>query len=425
MERLWGKAALTLMISSVLAITCPPAAYAAFDLSWRPQMQLGTRATDNLRTTINNPEAAWGFDMGGGLQLELESSTLRSRITPAFNFRRFVIGEGADADEYEVRTSTQWTYSERVSAAIDLDYIRDSTLSTELTDAGRQTAVSNRDTINVAPSFNILFTERTSLNVGFFYSDVQFEQLPGTPFSDYEFKQVNGTLTHVLTERLSVFVNSYVSEFRTPRTNGKSLTYGGLTGANFRYSDTLEADFGVGYVQSEIDFQTTTTRLQLAVDPNSGQLIVVPVAVTTPQSTTESGPIARGSIRKIWSPLLDSELSYNRSVTPTVFGAQSVIEDILLSFERDITSRFRGLFRGGYNMRSAETDAIAGQQGNLNRNQVLLVAGVRYRITQEMSVGATYRFIYNDLEDLDASSYNNGLFVNFIYNGEPNSYYGF
>ena len=61
----------------------------------------------------------------------------------------------------------------------------------------------------------------------------------------------------------------------------------------------------------------------------------------------------------------------------------------------------------------------------MNRNQVLLVAGVRYRITQEMSVGATYRFIYNDLEDLDASSYNNGLFVNFIYNGEPNSYYGF
>lgn len=425
MERSWGRSTLILLISSMLVMAYPLAAYAAFEFSWRPQVQLGTRATDNLRTTINNPEAAWGFDMGGGVQLDLESSSLRSRITPAFNFRRFAIGEGADADEYEVRTSTQWTSSERISAALEFDYIRDSTLSTELTDTGRQTAVSNRDTINVAPSLNVLLTERTSLNVGFFYSDVEFEQLPGTPFSDYDFKQVNGTLTHVLTDRLSVFANSYVSEFRTPRTNGKSLTYGGLTGANFRYSDTLEADFGVGYVQSEIDFQTTVTQLQLAIDPNSGQLVAIPVTVTTPQNTTENGPIARANIRKSWSPLLDSELSYNRSVTPTVFGAQSVIEDILLSLERDITSRLRGLFRGGYNMRSAETDAIAGQQGNLNRNQVLLVAGVRYRITQEMSVGATYRFIYNDLKDLDASSYNNGLFVNFIYNGEPNSYYGF
>ncbi|MCR9297205.1 MAG: hypothetical protein NXI32_31285, partial [bacterium] len=338
---------------------------AAFEFSWRPQLRLGTRATDNLRTSINDPEAAWGFDMGGGVQLEAESATLRSRITPAFNFRRFPIGEGADADEYEVRTSTQWAFAERVTASLNFDYIRDSTLSTELTDTGRQTAVANRDTINVAPSLDVMLTDKTRATLGFYYSDVQFEQLGGTPFSDYDFKQVNVTITHSLSDRFSIFANGYVSEFRTPSRGGKSLTYGGLGGANYLYSATLDGDFAVGYVQSEIDFQTQQfDQFQLVVEPTTGQLVLVPTFVLIEDSATENGPIARANVRKKWSALLRGELSYARSVSPTVFGAQSATDDILATVYRDLTSRLVAVFRGRYNMRSAETDAITGSRGN-------------------------------------------------------------
>ncbi|MEQ8234126.1 MAG: hypothetical protein RLW61_03330 [Gammaproteobacteria bacterium] len=412
----------------IMSLLSTPTVIAAFDVSWRPQIRLGTRVTDNLRTAINDPEAAWGFDMGGGLQLNLESNQFKSQITPAFNFRRFVIGEGADADEYEVRTSTQWSVVERAVLSLDFDYIRDSTLSTELTDAGRQTAVSNRDTLNVAPSVAVSINERTTLNLGFYYSDVEFEQLPGTPFADYEFKQVNGTLTHQLTEQFSIFANAYVSEFQTPSNGGKSLTYGGMGGASYFWSPTLDFEVGVGYVQSEIDFlgqEVTPGQFQLVIDPDTGQIILLPVVTTVEQSAIESGPIARATIRKIWSPVMHSELSYNRSVSPTVFGAQSSSDDILFSVERELSRRFVALFRGGYNMRSAETENNARQSANLDRNQTLLVAGVRYRFSQDITLAATYRFVYNDISFLDETSYNNSLFFTFTYNGELRSYRGF
>ena len=183
--------------------------------------------------------------------------------------------------------------------------------------------------------------------------------------------------------------------------------------------------FVIAGISSEIDFQASEVQAQLAIDPATGRIVLVPVIVTSEESAIESGPIARANIRKQWSNLARSEFSYNRSVSPTVFGAQSVTDDVLLTFERELTSRFVAVFRGGYTMRSAETDAIDGQRGNLNRDQVLLVGGIRYRIKKEMSIGATYRFVYNELNDLNETSSNNGLFINFRYNGEPQIYRGF
>jgi hypothetical protein len=420
----WSRLALLLAI----LLLAPQGAMAAFDLSWRPQLRLGTRATDNLRTAIDNPEAAWGFDMGGGVQLDLQSNSLRSRITPAFNFRRFAIGEGADADEYEVRTSTQWAFVDRATASLDFDYIRDSTLSTELTDTGRQTAVANRDTINVAPSVVVLITESTSLNLGFYYSDVEFEQLPGTPFSDYDFKQVSATLTQALSDRLSVFANAYVSEFRTPSSGTESLTYGGLGGVSYRYSDTLQGEFGVGYVQSEIDFlaqETVPGQFQFVVDPNTGQIILLPVLITTKQSAVENGPIARANIEKQWSSATRTLLTYDRSVSPTVFGAQSASDDLGISLVHQVSPRLRASVRARYNLRSVESDSITARRGNLDRDQVVLGTALRFQWSRQIAIEANYRFVRNDLAALDARSYNNGLFITFIYQGEPNFYRGF
>ena len=428
MGRRSNQRRLSSSVSAIAAVSLSvitQCASAAFELSWQPQLRIGTRATDNLRTAINDREAAWGFDMGGGLQLDLASASLSSRVSPAFNFRRFAIGEGADADEYEVRTSTEWSVVKRVTASLAFDYIRDSTLSTELTDTGRQTAVANRDTINVAPSLDILLTPRTTLNLGFYYSDVQFQQLPGTPFSNYDFKQVNGTITHALSERLSIFSNAYASEFRTPSRGGKSLTYGGMGGASYRFSESLDADFGIGYVLSDIDFQTSEIRLQLAFDPATGFPFLQQILVTTDQTTQERGPIARANIRKQWSPSLRSEVAYNRSVSPTVFGSQSSTDDVEANLIHKLSDRLLLTFRGGYNRRAAESDAIAGQNINLNRDQVLLSGGVRYRLNKEMSVNASYRFVYNLLKDIDETSSNNGLFLTFFFNGELRTYSGF
>ncbi|MGE0566262.1 MAG: hypothetical protein AB7O50_17315, partial [Pseudolabrys sp.] len=157
----------------------------ALDMSVQPQLRLGLRATDNVRWASNDKESALGFDNGGGAILKAETADWRSIVTPSFNFRRFVIGDDLNADEYGVRTQHEWAATERLKTSLNVDYVRDSTLTTELTDAGRQNDVANRETIAVQPSVVYLLDERTSLNGGFLYQDVTFSTASGGRLVDY------------------------------------------------------------------------------------------------------------------------------------------------------------------------------------------------------------------------------------------------
>lgn len=398
----------------------------AIDLSWQPQLRLGTRATDNLLSTVDDQEAAWGFDTGGGVTLKAESSDWRSSIAPAFNFRRFVIGEDANADEYNVRSQHQWAFSERAVASLNADYIRDSTLSTELSDAGRNNVAVNRDTVMINPGLRYALDDRNSLNAGFLYSDVNFQQRPGTGFVDYDYIQGTFGGVHVYNDILTFFATTYVSEFRTPDIGGKSRTYGGQGGVNYRYSDTLDGDFAVGYSHSKIDSlsQVTDGFQFVGFDPVTGTPVFLPIVRLVEDESTTGGPIARASIRKTFDRLR-AQLDYNRSISPSSRGTQTIADDIVFTLDHDLSRRFRIGFRGGYNIRNTETDVLAGDARGLNRSQTMVGALGSYWFTKEISVSASYRFIWNQLQDPTRSIYNNSLFVTLSYLGEPQLYRGY
>lgn len=413
-----------------LALAVPLLALAAsttaWDLSWQPRLEIGTRATDNLRAFADDEEAAWGFDTGGGLDLKAESDRWRSVVRPAFNFRRFVIGEDADADEYEVRTQNQWSFIERATLGLDFDYIRDSTLTTELADAGVLNAVVNRDTYNIRPNLNIAVDERTMLSTSFFYSDVSFEDRPGIFFRDYDFKQFSTSLTHEYSPRISLFATGYISEFETPDDDGRSLNYGGLAGLTYRHTESLEGEFGVGYQQSEIDFNTQqfTGNFQFVFDPVSGQIVAIPIFATVRERAVENGPIARASLRKSFDHTR-ARIDYSRAVSPSALGAQSISDDIALIVDHRLSERFSLNMRGAYNMRSVESDQITNARANLNRNQVLFSSALRYRYSETITLAANYRFFWNELVDVERDVYNNALFFTVTYLGDPQFYRGF
>jgi hypothetical protein len=426
-SRVLGALALgvTPVLSAVLAVSTPSCAQAV-DLSWRPQLHVGTRATDNLRSTADDQEAAWGFDNGGGVALSAASDTWNSTITPSFNFRRFVIGEDADADEYDVHSETQWAFVERAVASLNAGYARDSTLSTELSDAGRETVAVNRDTVTVNPALEYVIDGRSAVNAGFLYSDVSFEERPGTGFVDYDYKQATLGGRHIYSETLTCFVTTYLSEFRAPGSGGKSLTYGGNGGVSYRFSPTLDGDFAVGYSQSEIDFlDQRVDGFQFdGFDPVTGAPIFVPVVTLLKGHTVESGPIALATIRKAFESTR-IELDYSRAISPSSRGAQTVADEILLTLDHDVSPLLMIGLRGGYNMRSTESDLQDINSRALNRDQTQLGALLRYRFNQEMAVTVNYRFVWNQLEDPGRSTFNNALFVNFSYNGDPQYFRGY
>lgn len=396
----------------------------ALDLSYRPQLRIGMRASDNVRSSAVSPEAALGFDNGGGLELKAESQVWKSLITPSFNFRRFAIGEDLDADEYGVRSQHQWFATERLMLGTNVDYVRDSTLTTELTDAGVQNQVANRDTVLVQPNVTYIWDDRTSLTAGYLHQDVSFDTDARGQLIDYLYDQVNVGATHAWREHLTFSITAFASKFETPDLEGETRTYGGQGGAEYRFSPDFSMNLAVGYVTSDIDFQNRF----LALDPGPPPRIVV---VSREESVSTNGPIANVSIRKDFERLR-TRFDYARRVSPSIRGTQQVEDDILFTAEHDLTQTWRVGFRGGYNMRSSElqdTDAIQspGTSNQLNRDQALVAGWIAYAFTKELSVRSEYRFVRNSFDENVRRDpiYGNALFLNLIFNGEPHFLRGF
>lgn len=406
------------------------------ELSMQPQVQVGTRATDNLRSTSTDEEAAWGFDTGASATLSAASDTWSSIARPSFNLRRFLIGENADADEYNVRTKSRWSPVINATASLGFDYLRDSTLTTEETDlGGRQNDIISRDTFNVQPSLQYFWNDQTTVNLGLAYSTVSFEDRPGTSFSDYDYKQINVGVTHVYSDALVVYINAHVSEFvagpkdflltNAVLTSGSvAQTYGGRLGVQYRLSPTLDADFAVGsdLTKSKADTTVVFDKPLVVVDPNTGAIRFISEQKTVDKST-DTGLVANASIKKTFSNSR-AKFDYSRAVSPSSRGAQTVSDDIALTLDHDLSRRWVVGWRGIYNMQTTQTEAISNNTSSLNRDQLFFTTWVRYRISEELSVNASYRFIWNEFGSPSRSVYNNGLYVTFTYLGQPYNYSG-
>ena len=226
----------------------------AIELSAAPEVNLGSRATDNILFSNNDVQEAFGFDTGGRLNLLAESARLRSSVAPDFNFRRFAVGDNLDADEFGVRSQHRWKATERLTSTLGADYYQDSTLSTELTDAGRQNNVSNRETVTLAPGLLFDLDARTQLNATYAYTDISTDAKANAGLVDYTYQLVSFGASRVLSPAWQASATGFVSWFDVPSQQSLTVTYGAQAGATWAFDEATRVDASVGYLASDIDY---------------------------------------------------------------------------------------------------------------------------------------------------------------------------
>ncbi|MBX9695765.1 MAG: hypothetical protein K2Z81_25495 [Cyanobacteria bacterium] len=399
----------------------------ALELSWAPQLRVGTRATDNVLWSLDESESAWAFDTGGGLLLKMANPEWTSTLNPSFNFRRFAIGENLDADEYGVRSQHEYKITERLQATLQADYTRDSTLSSELADAGERNDVANRDSVTIGPGMNFLLSDVTALSASYLFSDVSFDATAGQGLVDYKFQQWSASGNHYITSQFRVFVSGFITDFDTapiasfqgvPPTGSETWTYGGMVGVNYDWSSTFSTSGSVGFQTSSTDFVKTSFL------PIPGTVPEQVLIVQNPVNEKSNGPIANFGMKKVLEDTR-AEFTYARRVSPSIRGAQTVEDDMVLTADHDINRSWLLGFRGGYNMRTAQAEQIGGAVRDLNRDQATVGGYLTYRATKELSVRGEYRFTRQTLSESGEHTYVNALFVTMIFNGMPHSYQGF
>ena len=384
----------------------------AIEFTATPQLSLGTRATDNVLFSSDNVQDAFGFDTGGNLNLSGQSDTYRTTLTPAFNFRRFAVGEDLDADEYGIRSDHQWKLGEVLSATLKADYYQDSTLSTELTDVGRQNDVSNRDTLTLQPGIIYQVDARNTVNLGFAYNDVTID--PKAGLVDYTYSQASVAGMHFLSDTMQAFVSGFVSWFDVPSIRSATSTYGLQTGVTWQWNELTKLEAFIGYLTSDIDF--TDQFFAIVADP-------VPriVLVKEARKASTSGPIAGFSLSRSFE-YLKTSFQYSRQVSPTLRGQQSLEDSMSVGLDYQFSRELSAGVSGQYNIRSSQSAQVKFADGFLNADQFSTSGYVSYRWSQHSTLRAEYRYSHQELTTNFTSAATNGVFITLNYAGDPFSF---
>ncbi len=395
----------------------------ATEVTWQPSARSMMRIEDNIRGASLEKESAWGFDTGGAVNLRARTETLTSEIVPRFNLRRFIIGDNLDADEYSITSTNDWV-RERSALGLDFSYSRDSTLTSEATDAGRVDDVKNRDSIIVTPSVSYALTDVVSAQSSFTYNDVSYVDVGNSGLIDYTYLQGTAGLNYQWGEQLLFFANTSVSNFKAPETESTTRTYGGQTGATLTWDENLTLTAAIGWNSSDIKF--VEQQVIVVADPFPRLALV-----SVKDEASSSGPIANVSIRKIFETTV-MKFDYVRQVSPSGRGSQSNSDRVTLNVVTRLNDRLSLIFDGQYDSRTAEGATSGGAvlgggaARDLNRDYAEVRGAIRYQIFEEWYLSAAYRFGHRtstNLTNVDVAD-SNSVFLTVDYNGLRQDYWG-
>ena len=391
----------------------------ATDFSYTPSARTMMRADSNVRGGSTKQESAWGFEMGGGTTLRAQNDEWLSELIPNVNIRRFPIGNNLDSDGYSVAFNNDWKRPGYV-AGLDFSYSRDSTLGAETTETGIKNDVIDRDSIQLQPSATWFATDRLSLQGSFLFSDISFLKAGNTGFVDYRYLQGSAGANYLWQDDLQVFANFFVSDFSVPSLSTKTRSYGGQTGATWKWDQSLEITGAMGWISSDVEF----LNQQLVV------LFVPPpphfAVISTPETTNTSGPIASATIRKNFETVT-AKLDYSRQVSPSGRGVQSSADRIYGTIGKKFSNRLALEFDGLYEMRELQAQDITANASalDLNHDYTELRGIVRYRFAPEWTISATYRFAHSIGTNVGNSTAVNGHSVYLVvdFNGLPKMFW--
>lgn len=391
-------------VGSALFAACGGAG--AVDITVLPQFHVLSRLDDNVRLSAQKAEGALGFDTAASVAVAGTTETATASVTPRTTIRRFAFGDNLDADEYGVSFGGGWQ-QEIFKAQLDGGYSHDSTLTSEATDTGVVDDVKYRNSINLQPSVVVQASERWSIRGIFLFNDTSFEDAANSGLIDYEYKSGTLNLNWLASERLTLFSNVIVGQFDAPDIKNNTRTYEAQVGGTWNFDPTFQMTGSIGWNHGEID---EVVRL-----PQS-------VLVDTHVSSTTDAPVASASVLKTWQTWT-TRLDYQRLVSPSSRGAQSISDRIIGNISHRLTDRLIVTADGIYEMREAQqsTGSIQSAAADLNRDYREIRCAVRYRFAEEWWIGASYRFGHRESSNPDSNEVaeTNAVYMTLDFVGNP------
>ena len=364
-----------------------------------PTIEFRAGYNDNITLRID--------DEASSAEARLSPSAVFSVVTPTsgasgrlrFDFRRFE--DDSNLDDNNVRfVTSSYHRRERSELGLDLDFIKDTTLDSQLENTGLVFDRTTRYRANVAPSWTYKLDERTDGRFAYTYSDVQYNNADDTGFVDYHINSFQASLERVLNERAMASISllhSQTSNDNQVNSNNSNLQGGG----SYRFSESLSATLFAGIRRTEADFSQNSL-----IPIFSGDELIGFIPLTEDVSRSDWGYTFSGSLRKEFLRG-QTNLSASRDISNDINGIP--IEVTRARWNN--LYRFSETLSGNLNLEWYESESNNNARSSLNRNYYQIEPRFNWDFQQFWRITGSYRYRKQTFDNTNRDATQNAAYL--------------
>ena len=228
---------------------------AAWGADWYMDSAVGLAEeyNNNPRLSLDPEKSVWGQRLNLDMSIAAEMPLSGFSLQPQLIVSRY---PGAQDLDNEVKKMTLETHRqrERVVSAISIDWLRDTTLTSELEDTGFIQTTKNRTVRSVHPSFGYSWTERLNMNFHWDYTDVVYQDALMTGLTDYTHQSLGSAVVYKWNSEDRLQAELYGSRLNAPKVKNQVTDLGVRATYSHALYEYTQASFtlGVHRVKSEL-----------------------------------------------------------------------------------------------------------------------------------------------------------------------------
>jgi len=388
----------TYLVCLLLASTTVHAAEWTID----PTIRFRAGYDDNVRLRTSNKVSSAEATFSPGAVFSVETPTSGASGKLRFDFHRYE--KDSDLNENNVSFNISSFHSlERSRLGLNVDFIKDTTLDSQLEATGLALDRVNRQSFLVSPDWTYTFGERTRLNVSYSYRDVEYKNAGNSAFVNYTLNTAQASLTRILNERSTASIT--LSRTRSDNDNDVESTNTNLQGgASYRLTETLSASLFIGVRRTEVNVTRTRNIISF-----SGNTITV-ISVNENTSNSDWGSTFSASITKTF---LRGEigLSGSRDISNDINGEP--IEVIRLRLTN--LYRLSEILSAKLNLEFYNSDASSSTTTRLNRDYYQVEPAFTWKLKKFWSLSGSYRYRKQTFDNISDDAIQNAAYLTLTY----------
>ena len=356
-----------------------------------PRVSLQLGYDDNVRFVERNEESSFSQKLSATTALGYRTEVTDVKAKVRADLKYYSQESDLDTDDQYLDLIAKHRSGLNIFG-FDGQFIRDTSRTSELETTGRVRKSKRRHSTLLAPSWTRTLDERNSLQLGYTFNRVLYDDSDETGLLDYYSHSAAGSLFHDLGELTRLSATLTYTHYKVQDTSSKANDYGFMVGAVHAFSETVDASVAAGA-------RATTSEAR----NNFGNRL----------SDTNYGFLLNASLEKRFERTVLTGRA-KRELRPTGSGRLIDSRSVGVDLRHRLSERLTFLldtvvFRNETNNNSFN------RLDDEERTFVDIRPKLRWQLTRWWDIVGSYRYRYQKYDDRNDSAKSNAFFINLTY----------